>query len=198
MTGPGKGGDRRAWGAAHDLVCAWGSNMIDELLKLAEVSKAARRGVAAAIEEAPEPQRTHVRTELASRGDGDPSIDTERLLRRARGADVLAQVRRNPIHRNEGFLCTECGQSVPPAPGGGVRNHCPYCLSSQHVDGPVPGDRASNCGGAMIPIALDTTSDLWVLQRCLRCGHERRNRLHPHWEVAPDLVDNALIKPVST
>lgn len=197
MSGPGKGGDQGAWESAGALLLAWAPEKVEKLLTLAEGSKAARRGVAAAVEEAAEPQRSKAKAALAGLGDGDPDASAERLLRRARRADVAAQVRRNPIHRNEGFLCTQCGEQVPPAPGGGVRNHCPYCLCSQHVDGPVPGDRSIDCGGVMLPVALDTTSGFWVTQRCARCGHERRNRLHPHWEVAPDVVDSALIRPVA-
>ena len=37
--------------------------------------------------------------------------------------------------------------------GSDHRNHCPNCLSSLHVD-EEPGDRASDCGGIMEPVAV--------------------------------------------
>ncbi|MCO4768796.1 MAG: RNHCP domain-containing protein [Deltaproteobacteria bacterium] len=156
------------------------------------MSKAARKGVAAAVDGHAE-RREFVRARLAELADEEPDGRTERLLRRATGADAAAQVRKNPIARNEGFACAWCGKDVPPAPGGGIRNHCPWCLRSLHVDGPVPGDRASGCGGVMHPISFEGSGDLRVLQRCARCGHERRNGLHPHWSEAPDLVDPKLL-----
>ena len=160
------------------------ARLLDDLIALAERSRAARRGVAAAIDA--DPDAPAWRSALALRCDEDDAGGTERLLRRARGADAAAQVRSNPIHRNEGFVCGHCATTVAKAPGGGVRNHCPVCLRSRHVDGPVPGDRASGCDGLMDPVGLDTTGGLAVVQRCRRCGHERRNGLHPEWAVMPD------------
>jgi hypothetical protein len=186
VTGPGKGADQEAWRQAGALLGAESKDavLVPALMALASPSRAARRGVAAAIDQAGSSER--VRTLLAENAGEPVQGSTERLLRRARGADAAAQVRRNPIHRNESFRCAHCGVDVPAAPGGAVRNHCPTCLRSQHVDGPVPGDRASECGGTMDPVSLDTTGGLTVLQRCRRCGHERRNRLHPEWAVGPD------------
>ena len=54
----------------------------------------------------------------------------------------------------EGFTCKVCGRPVTPAGAGSDhRNHCPNCLSSLHVD-VEPGDRASDCGGIMDPVAV--------------------------------------------
>ena len=185
MSGPGKGADQRSWAQACDLLAGEEpAGLLDQLLELAEAGRAARRGVAAAIDSSR--KREQVRQALAERADEPADGGTERLLRRARGADQAAQVRRNPIHRNESFRCGHCGAEVPAAPGASVRNHCPFCLRSRHVDGPVPGDRASTCDGLMDPVSLDVTGGLTVLQRCRRCGHERRNRLHPEWAIAPD------------
>jgi len=192
MSGPGKGADRAAWEAARAVLAAWTPGKVTALLDLADRSKAARKGVAAAIDGSGTADAA--RAALADRAGEPPEGSTERLLRRARGADVGAQVRKNPIARNEGFTCVSCDRDVPPAPGGGIRNHCPWCLTSRHVDGPVPGDRASVCGGAMRPVAFDGPGTSYVLQRCDRCGHERRNALHPEWLVAPDRVDPALLK----
>ena len=70
------------------------------------------------------------------------------------------------------FVCKVCGRTViPENAGSDHRNHCPNCLSSLHVD-IDPGDRASDCGGIMEPVAV------WVrnggesptIRRCKRCG----------------------------
>ena len=185
MSGPGKGADRGAWQDAQGLLEGEAAEdaVISGLISLSERSKAARRGVASAIDGSE--RRGRVRQLLAERGGEADEGSTERLLRRARGADVDAQIRKNPIHRNEAFVCVGCGKDVPAAPSG-VRNHCPWCLCSLHVDGEVPGDRASECHGLMRPVSIDTTGGLWVTQTCSRCGHTRRNRLHPDWDPGPD------------
>lgn len=80
---------------------------------------------------------------------------------------------------NEIFTCRVCGREViPDNAGSGHRNHCPNCLSSLHVD-IEPGDRASNCGGAMEPIAVWVRkSGEWaVIHRCKRCGVLSSNRI---------------------
>ena len=194
MSGLRKGVDQTSYSEAHALLedqTEEMSRVIDALVSRAEKSKAARKGVAAAIDHSH--QRDAVRRVLAERAGEDGESSTERLLRRARRADEGAQVRRNPIRRNEGFLCAGCGATVPPAPGGGVRNHCPECLCSLHVDGPVPGDRASDCQGLMRPLEFEGGAEMFVLQVCERCGHRRRNRLHPEWVDAPDRIDPALL-----
>jgi hypothetical protein len=60
---------------------------------------------------------------------------------------------------------------------GSVRNHCPACLWSRHVDR-VPGDRAEPCGGLMAPVKLlgASASGWTIVHRCLACGFERANR----------------------
>jgi DNA-directed RNA polymerase subunit RPC12/RpoP len=96
-----------------------------------------------------------------------------RLLRRARAREGASQVRRNPIRRDEGFVCTHCGAAVPPA-GVTARDHCPRCLRSLHVD-VVPGDRAASCGGVMDPVGAELVAGLAVLRyRCRRCGAAHR------------------------
>lgn len=73
----------------------------------------------------------------------------------------------------EHFSCLHCGASVE---GDGYTNHCPMCLWSQHVDR-SPGDRASDCGGMMEPVRVETSRDGWILtHRCVVCGHEKKNR----------------------
>lgn len=78
--------------------------------------------------------------------------------------------------RNTGFTCVNCGTEVPPLAGSGCRNHCPVCLHSLHVD-VNPGDRASDCGGLLVPIGVSDTRKGWVIvSRCERCGMIRRNK----------------------
>jgi DNA-directed RNA polymerase subunit RPC12/RpoP len=100
----------------------------------------------------------------------------KRLLRRARGAEDPARERRNPIRLDEAFICAHCGRAVPEG-GASVRDHCPWCLRSLHVDR-VPGDRAAGCGGLMDPVGIDLggRAEVVVRYRCRRCGHEQRNR----------------------
>lgn len=52
--------------------------------------------------------------------------------------------------------CIHCGKDIPLDNNIGTRNrnHCPFCLYSQHLDENIPGDRKSNCKFEMEPIAL--------------------------------------------
>ena len=58
------------------------------------------------------------------------------------------------------------------------RNHCPYCLTSLHLD-VAPGDRAADCGGRMEAVAVWVRRDgEWALiHRCARCGALSSNRI---------------------
>lgn len=58
------------------------------------------------------------------------------------------------------------------------RNHCPNCLGSLHVD-IKPGDRASDCGGIMEPIAVWVRKggEWAIIHRCKRCGVLSSNRV---------------------
>lgn len=79
---------------------------------------------------------------------------------------------------NDVFTCRVCGRTVvPEGAGSGHRNHCPNCLSSLHVDN-EPGDRASDCGGIMEPVAVWVRkSGEWaIIHRCRRCGAFSSNR----------------------
>lgn len=80
---------------------------------------------------------------------------------------------------NETFTCKVCGRPVVPAgAGSGHRNHCPNCLNSLHVD-IEPGDRASDCGGHMEPVAVWVRKNgEWALiHRCRICGKFCSNRV---------------------
>lgn len=77
------------------------------------------------------------------------------------------------------FTCKVCGRLVIPAGASSDhRNHCPNCLSSQHLD-IEPGDRKSDCGGIMDPVAVWVRrSGEWaVIHRCRRCGSFSSNRV---------------------
>ncbi len=79
--------------------------------------------------------------------------------------------------RNTAFVCLHCGFGVPPLTNGSLRNHCPKCLHSLHLDN-NPGDRAANCGGLLVPISVEHSGKKgWVIvQRCARCNVVRRNK----------------------
>jgi len=111
--------------------------------------------------------------ELPDEASGWPG---KKLMRRARGAETGARERRNPIRIDEAFHCGHCGREVPPGHAL-VRDHCPHCLRSKHVDR-VPGDRAAGCDGLMDPVgvALGGRAAMVILYRCRLCGYEHRNR----------------------
>ncbi len=78
---------------------------------------------------------------------------------------------------NEGFVCEACGLINAPAKGT-CRNHCITCLTSKHVDGDMPGDRASSCHGLMRAIAVEGSDPekLDLIHKCLSCGKKQRNK----------------------
>lgn len=95
---------------------------------------------------------------------------------------------------SEDFRCRHCKVLVGPTVSGGRnRNHCPQCLYSRHVDGKTPGDRASDCGGSMAPIAAfqRDKGEHVIVHKCLSCGLERHNRI-----AADDDFDAVLALPV--
>ena len=51
------------------------------------------------------------------------------LLDRSRDA----QVRKNPIHRDESFQCCVCKRQVKEGEVQ-IRDHCPFCLHGLHLD----------------------------------------------------------------
>jgi len=77
----------------------------------------------------------------------------------------------------ENFLCKNCRYEVV---GSGYTNHCPKCLWSRHVD-INPGDRAEECHGMMKPIRIEKQGkDFYIIQRCEKCGFEKRNKQSPN------------------
>jgi hypothetical protein len=78
------------------------------------------------------------------------------------------------------FRCRRCKLLVGIVPSGGKhRNHCPFCLYSRQVDGKTPGDRASDCGSSMAPVAVFTrpNGEYVLIHRCLGCDFERYDRI---------------------
>ncbi|MCO4743562.1 MAG: RNHCP domain-containing protein [Proteobacteria bacterium] len=86
---------------------------------------------------------------------------------------------------DETFACANCARVVPFG-GRTARNHCPWCLHSLHVD-VVPGDRAADCGGLLVPVGAKYAHGQWTLRhRCAVCGAERRVRALEDAEVPDD------------
>ena len=77
---------------------------------------------------------------------------------------------------DEAFICENCGKEVIPL-GYSCRNHCPYCLTSKHVD-INPGDRQESCHGMLEPIRveLDSKKGYVIVFRCKKCKAIRKNR----------------------
>lgn len=94
--------------------------------------------------------------------------------------------------RNESFICVNCKAVVLPS-SKSCRNHCPSCLHSVHLD-VNPGDRSANCGGTMIPIAVDYNSKkgYQIVHECTICGHKQRNIAALDDELQPDSLEQLL------
>jgi len=89
------------------------------------------------------------------------------------------------------FVCLSCGTFVSVAEAvSGVRNrnHCPYCLSSRHLDQFEPGDRLSACKARMRPVGLtfkqiakkyagNSQGELMLVHVCEGCGKVSINRI---------------------
>ncbi len=98
------------------------------------------------------------------------------------GDDDYSRKRSKPRYKQteEVFKCRHCHRFVcPPASGGQHRNHCPYCLYSRHVDDRKPGDRMSNCGSSMEPVAhfQRPNGEYVIVHHCHGCDFERFNRI---------------------
>ena len=94
---------------------------------------------------------------------------------------------------NTSFTCVNCNEFVNEISKGTIRNHCPFCLISVHLD-VLPGDRASDCGGAMRPVSvLSHSKKGWqVVHKCDDCGHEQPNRVSD--DDCRDVVANIMKK----
>ena len=75
---------------------------------------------------------------------------------------------------DENFICTVCGEQVPPL-GYTARNHCNKCLCSLHLDN-NPGDRASTCKGVLRPVRLEQhKKKQQIVFKCDKCGQIKKN-----------------------
>ena len=98
----------------------------------------------------------------------------------------------------ESFVCKVCGGTVlPDGAGSGHRNHCPYCLSSRHLD-TSPGDRAAECGGIMelIAVWIRKNGEWALIHRCKACGMLSSNRIAA--DDNPIKLMSIAMKPVSS
>ena len=77
---------------------------------------------------------------------------------------------------DEEFVCENCGKKVEKL-GYTCRNHCPYCLTSKHVD-INPGDRQETCHGLLEPIGMeiDSKKGYVIIFKCKKCGQIRKNK----------------------
>lgn len=89
------------------------------------------------------------------------------------------------------FVCLHCGAFVSAEPilsGVRNRNHCPYCLSSRHLDQFEAGDRLSACKARMRPVGLTlkriakkyagrSQGELMLVHLCDDCGKISINRI---------------------
>lgn len=99
---------------------------------------------------------------------------------------------------NESFTCKVCGRLVVPnGAGSDHRNHCPYCLTSMHLD-IEPGDREADCGGAMEPVAVwvRKNGEWAIIHRCKICGALSSNRIAT--DDNPMKLMSIAMKPVSS
>jgi DNA-directed RNA polymerase subunit RPC12/RpoP len=81
------------------------------------------------------------------------------------------------IVKNEAFVCIHCKKHVAPA-SQTCRNHCPYCFTSLHVDGAIPGDRNTQCGGVMLPYeSMYKHGEDRIHFICLSCKKTHRNKV---------------------
>ena len=93
--------------------------------------------------------------------------------------------------RKKEFRCNNCGQLIffSETIGTAHRNHCPFCLTSKHLDS-ESGDRKSRCQEVMKPIALTfkhegekdkygnkKRGELMVIHECQKCGKISINRI---------------------
>lgn len=99
---------------------------------------------------------------------------------------------------NDTFICKFCGKTVvPTGAGSDHRNHCPYCLSSQHLDN-EPGDRSADCGGIMeaVSVWVRKNGEWAIIHRCRICGALNSNRIAA--DDNPMKLMSIAMKPLAT
>lgn len=84
-----------------------------------------------------------------------------------------------------------CGMGVEPLINGSVRNHCPHCLHSRHLD-IMPGDRLNDCKGLMRPIGIKTSKKgMQIIHECTVCGEVKVNKV-AEFDDQPDDMDKVI------
>lgn len=81
--------------------------------------------------------------------------------------------------RNESFSCENCKKEVEKDTTWWVRNHCPYCLFSKHLDEKFPWDRLSECWGMMEVVGIDYKKNKWwmIEHGCKICSKKILNKV---------------------
>jgi len=105
-------------------------------------------------------------------------------------AEAAASLKQKRFSKNDsGFICIHCGREVLPL-GYSSRNHCPFCLSSIHIDD-NPGDRAADCLGELEPVKVvtDPKKGYIIIHRCKKCGAVKRCKAAHEAPVQPDNID---------
>lgn len=77
--------------------------------------------------------------------------------------------------KDEEFICRNCGKKVEKL-NYTARDHCPYCLTSIHIDN-NPGDRSCTCLGTLNPIAIEPfkKGKYKIIYKCDRCNIIKKN-----------------------
>jgi len=78
------------------------------------------------------------------------------------------------IMKDEEFTCINCGKLVNKL-NYTARDHCPFCLTSIHVD-INPGDRLNTCHGLLVPVGVEKFKDSYkIIYKCNKCGTSHKN-----------------------
>lgn len=95
---------------------------------------------------------------------------------------------------NQSFECIVCKKQVTALSYGSYRNHCPFCLTSLHVDQDLPGDRRSTCQGVMqaIHVRLHTKKGWQIVHKCTKCHAEKCNKIVEN-DALPDDWDQIML-----
>ncbi len=99
---------------------------------------------------------------------------------------MSAETPRHFTRRQEDFTCSHCGAKVG---GTGYTDHCPKCLWGMHSD-INPGDRASQCRGATMPVSTSCDRDgtYTITYVCLKCG------IRKHFKQAANDAEAVLVR----
>ena len=104
---------------------------------------------------------------------------------------LVNQMNGQSLKDTPGFVCIACKKQVPISRDMGTknRNHCPFCLSSLHVDSLIPGDRQAQCKKEMEPLGLtfkkirgnkykkENKGELMLVHQCVGCNKISLNRI---------------------